>query len=384
MVTDNGSNVKKAFSEKLSLPGFEIEVDESDDELDENDSEMDTDSHKIDCDESFSIPQRISCFAHTLQLCIKDGFKSCTQISKVLMKSACIVNHVKKSILATDRLDQLYGKTLVAKNETRWNSQLKMVRRLLEIDVEKVVEKQDLLLTSYEKSILRELVDILEPFEDATDLLQGELYNSISLVIPSFLGLKKHLTKVSVKYCNNLVRALKSSLEQRLEYAVDDPLYICGAMLDPRFKLKWCDVENHQSYQEDELLKLCPAVEVIQPPFDDESEAPPAKKTKFDKLFGFMNTSFKPQAPQDNTQEVQRYLSDTTELENALQFWKVKEKEFPALSCLVKKIFSVPATSAPIERVFSQSGKILAPLRSRLKPKNLETLVFLKLNSKYI
>ena len=105
---------------------------------------------------------------------------SCT---KVLTKSARIVNHVKKSILVTDRLDQLYGKTLVAKNETRWNSQLKMVRRLLEINVEKVVEKQDLLLTSYEKSILRELVDILEPFEDATDLLQGELYNSISLVI---------------------------------------------------------------------------------------------------------------------------------------------------------------------------------------------------------
>ena len=90
---------------------------------------MDIDSH---CDESFNIPQRISCFAHTLQLCIKDG--SCTQISKVLTKSARIVNHVKKSILATDRLDQLYGKTLVAKNETRWNSQLKMVRRLLEID----------------------------------------------------------------------------------------------------------------------------------------------------------------------------------------------------------------------------------------------------------
>ena len=108
-----------------------------------------------------------------------------------------------------------------------------------------------------------------------------------------------------------------------------------------------------------------------------------ACRTKFDKLFGFMNTSFKPQAPQDNTQEVQN-LSDTTELENALQFWKVKEKEFATLSCLVKKIFSVPATSAPIERVFSQSGKILAALRSRLKPKNLETLVFLKLNSKYI
>ena len=67
-----------------------------------------------------------------------------------------------------------------------------------------------------------------------------------------------------------------------------------------------------------------------------------------------------------------------------MEYWKVKEKEFPSLSRLVKQIFSVPATSAPIERVFSQGGKILTPLRSRLKPKNLETLIFLKINSQYM
>ena len=55
-----------------------------------------------------------------------------------------------------------------------------------------------------------------------------------------------------------------------------------------------------------------------------------------------------------------------------------------ATSRLVKQIFSVPATSAPIKRVFSQGGKILTPLRNRLKPKNLETLIFLKINSQYM
>lgn len=109
-----------------------------------------------------------------------------------------------------------------------------MVRRIVEIDVEKVIEKQDLLLSSYEKSILRELVEILEPFEDATDMLQGELYNSISLAIPCFLGLKDHLTKFNIQHCNNLVRTLKSSLGRRLDYVIDDPLYVCGAMLNSR------------------------------------------------------------------------------------------------------------------------------------------------------
>ena len=40
----------------------------------------------------------------------------------------------------------------------------------------------------------------------------------------------------------------------------------------------------------------------------------------------------------------------------------------------------VPATSAPIERVFSVAGNILRPERSHLLPKKFEVLLFLKIN----
>ena len=73
-------------------------------------------------------------------------------------------------------MEALYGKTLIAKNETRWNSQQKMIHRVVEVDVDKVVEKLELSLTSYEKAVLRELVEVLELFEEATDILQGDLY----------------------------------------------------------------------------------------------------------------------------------------------------------------------------------------------------------------
>lgn len=150
--------------------------------------------------------------------------------------------------------------------------------------------------------------------------------------------------------------------------------------------LGWSKIEKyglHQKVLEEELSKVCDhSAEVLQPPVDDQQ--PPAKKTKFDKLFGFMNTSFEPQKCQTYTEKVQKYLSDTLEVEDAMEYWKVKEKEFPSLSRLVKQMFSVPATSAPIERVFSQGGKSLTPLRSISKPKNLETLIFLKINSQYM
>jgi len=277
VVTDNASNVKKAFME--GLPGFEM----MDDDDDDHDEELTTgiEDH-VQLDE-IEIPQRLSCFAHTLQLSIKDGLKSSRQVSSTVAKASRVVNHVRKSTIATEKMEHLYGKTLPAKNDTRWNSQLKMVRQIVEIDVDKVVEKRELHLTSYEKGVLRELVEVLEPFEEATDILQGDTYNSISLVIPSLLGLKKHLKYLNIRHSNRLVTALDSSLDARFGTVFEDPLYICAAVLDPRFKLNWStDEENHKKVILEEADKLAQGVESDSSNSDEE---PVAKKSK---LFSFM------------------------------------------------------------------------------------------------
>ena len=57
-----------------------------------------------------------------------------------------------------------------------------MARRVLQVEVNDTVEKKELQLTSLDKNLLREFVEIFERFEDATDILQGE-YVSISLAI---------------------------------------------------------------------------------------------------------------------------------------------------------------------------------------------------------
>ena len=40
----------------------------------------------------------------------------------------------------TEKVEELLGETVIAKNETYWTSQLKMVRELVDFDVDKVVE----------------------------------------------------------------------------------------------------------------------------------------------------------------------------------------------------------------------------------------------------
>ena len=44
--------------------------------------------------------------------------------------------------------------------------------------------------------------------------------------------------------------------------------------------------------------------------------------------------------------------------ESPLDVWRVKSSDYPTLGSLARQVFSVPATSAPVERVFSQAGKI--------------------------
>lgn len=46
------------------------------------------------------------------------------------------------------------------------------------------------------------------------------------------------------------------------------------------------------------------------------------------------------------------------------------------------RALSVPASSSPIERVFSQGGIIMRPHRAKMSDSRLSALIFLKCNSK--
>ena len=77
----------------------------------------------------------------------------------------------------------------------------------------------------------------------------------------------------------------------------------------------------------------------------------------------------------DIEEEHQAYLNyqilEVTEIsKNSLTFWKKNSSRFSHL---------VPATSASVKRVFSQSGKILHQERPHLLPKNFANL-FLVVN----
>ncbi|VDI73534.1 Hypothetical predicted protein [Mytilus galloprovincialis] len=231
----------KAF--KTSLPGFEDTTDDGDSG---NDKPEDIDCFDENEDEFEHLPKHSRCYAHTLQLVIKDGLKDCTShMCTVIAKASKIVNFVRRSIHASEMLET--ENKLQAANATRWNSQLTMIRSILKISEEKLNKVESpVKLSSYERKILHELSLILDPFEYVTLLVQNNV--SASLTIPVTLGLKHKVNQLSNVYNNKMVTTLKSSIETRLTQFEKDNDFILAAILDPRFKLRWSEPEKVAPY----------------------------------------------------------------------------------------------------------------------------------------
>ena len=63
-----------------------------------------------------------------------------------------------------------------------------------------------------------------------------------------------------------------------------------------------------------------------------------------------------------------------------LAWWALPEMQlnFPYFSNLARRLLSIPASSAKVERVFSQSGLVLTDLRTKMGMDTLEDLLVLK------
>src|SRR5664279_5363504 len=70
------------------------------------------------------------------------------------------------------------------------------------------------------------------------------------------------------------------------------------------------------------------------------------------------------------------------ETEDAIAFWQrlIAAKTLNKLQSAALRVLSIPASSSPVERVFSHGGIIMRPHPARLSDSKLSKLIFLKCN----
>ena len=274
VITDNASNMRKAF--QASFPREEpcgaeaedsimCEEDEVWEDLMPEDQQLVDDTLDDHC-----TMQRLSCFTHSLQLVIKDGLEEAHGLSSTLGKVSRTATLLHTSTTFKDRFEAWFGNvTIPSANATRWNSTLKQVQSYVQLDSQNLASvlqsegHQNILLSPREYGQLKELIEILEPFLEATNLTQGEKIVTVSVIVPCVLSLCTHLQEKQgkVKFCGPLVRALERSLKIRfveIFQAVQMPGYepsrgrcptkfpftnafFVASVLDPAFGFQWLE-----------------------------------------------------------------------------------------------------------------------------------------------
>ena len=407
IMTDSGSNMLKAFCQSLDFN--EESEDEEEDTTDFQNFEQDFDSKEVDHDISFKFfAKRISCFAHTIQLIVQK-FNEDTTFKEMLKRAYSLVKKINKSTKATEMLISRCGKKLLSNCPTRWSSTFFLLERLLNVKEPLTAILNELewdnLATSEWKAI-DSICRLLQPFAQYTTLVSGEEYTTVSGVLPIIMELNLHLEEQKHNSeLSSLASQLQSDLKRRFKKYTDpgdldyEPLFLVATMLDPRYKvlLNRTQMESAKT----NILKLLnqngdesssPSA-ASSPVYQDlvEKDCEPPKK-RFCHLAKVLEARLKEgstkvmKSPLGEL-EVAQYLQVTTSISvdmDPLEYWTKEFKTYPLLSSLSFDILSIPASSAPIERVFSTAGESTSSKRNRLVDKNLEREILLRKNKDYI
>ena len=132
-----------------------------------------------------------------------------------------LANLLHQSALFRSSYEQIMGngKVVPSSNDIRWNSTYRQLRCVVELDQSKVNTllhdkgHSNLILSTKDLQQLQEIVSILEPFAEATDMTQGDKMVTISCVVSIVLSLNKRLqSRVSASILASFAADLHNSL----------------------------------------------------------------------------------------------------------------------------------------------------------------------------
>lgn len=324
------------------------------------------------------------------------------------------VTFFKLSVLGSDKLKHIQTQMgckqlkVVHDVKTRRNSSLLMIKRLMDLKESLSaalvsIQNAPTMLTSEQRDNIAECVNLLEPFFQMTEKLSGEKYPTISMVIPIVRGLfaavyeVKANTVVGQELRNNLI----SGIQTRLGQVEKNKIIAYSTLLDPRFKKAGFGNMSNAREAEDglkeELALLCrnetnfkrnkdhtnqelERVEFQNAQAEDKAKSKVNLWSVLQKNLSEVKNTTNPTC--FSTLMLRQYFETPHEDLNSCpgKYWIENKNSFKQLSQLALKYLCIPATSVPSERIFSTAGQIVSERRSRLKPKNVNMILFLNEN----
>ncbi|XP_059190107.1 v-myb avian myeloblastosis viral oncogene homolog-like 2a [Centropristis striata] len=378
------------------------------------------------------IGTRTICVAQTLQLVIKEALKNSRVVENLLLQVHNVVAFFRSSAYWSEVLLKECNVSLCpSSSNCRWNSMMLSLRRMVQestwsaimtllaqarIEANDTASVPPLIMAKREQVI--DIMGLLEPFEEALQVLQGNGV-TISFITPSLIGLDKTLESLVTNY-THFNKALRTGLHTHFQSLIHQKDMILASVLDPRIKLQpFSDAKlEHQTdfltppskYEARSIVEAAigsmeasasSPVEAdkdqtgkdLKEP-DGEEETPDdmvieqsgassddntcdgvsRKDLKRKSIFNFLQ----PPAKTVKMTELDVYLSEPLwESNSSVLYWKSATR-FPLLQGIAKKLLAIPATSGGFDRLCPMAACIVKAKRNRLPPHTTERLLLYK------
>ena len=174
-----------------------------------------------------------------------------------------------------------------------------------------------------------------------------------------------------------------------------DLLCFITILSDPKFKLRWIHLLDYapslQSKLKHTMMSLVLDECELNLNVDSNQTSTPhlcsrssgtspysVREAKRHKLFQYEHDgSFLSNAELNPIDELNLYLNDSNHISSLLSW---KSSFLSSLATVIKRVFSIQASTASIERVFNQFGLLMSPRRTSMGDELFESLVFLRVN----
>ena len=385
-VCDNASNMKKAF--KVSI--WEQDEDEEflhaseGDEIDDDEEMQDID---VDLETVFQDQYRRPCTIHTLQLLVKDCLQELpSRYRNVLSKAKVVCRKQHQS----SRLSEAMAQQLPTPGETRWNAQYRLLLKIEE-NFEDVKTNIGEFVES-DLPIIKSICNFLKMFYTLTKRMESEKLTTVQDIIPLFCKLERDITACQMPA--PFINASLDALEKRFHFICTDLHLLSATVLSPHgwkwlnpnharnIRLKFASEETLKQNIHHFLNKVVEEVSLIIKGGNDVCEPTPKAQKVEHEMFGYDefetsdDLSAKHWLPEFE-QHLMR-ISSVSPVVDASAYWL--EQTRSPLQAAALMILAVPASSAPVERVFSHAGLICSSKRTSMKDDLLSALVKAKYN----
>ena len=274
---------------------------------------------------------------------------------------------------------------------TRWNSTYEMIADYLRCHNEVV----SILLDNFSDSrsiiepgeleALESLAQVMKPFKNASDLISGSKYSTISLGIIIIKALSEACAKTS-EDC-----PMKSTIKDKLSKGITKYFYDSEGNLKMNFSVymlaAFIDPLCHDALTADEKTQCEKELRVKIDKKSDkisncDQQSSSQKRASINRLLHSVGLEISSNAKKMNEIEHMKTLftvrSDNEEEQSATTFWSNNSKSMPNLSKLALELLHCQLTSVPSESAFSISGNLISARRGRLSGETVEEIMFLK------